>query len=335
MTGTPEKMQPEPTVLARGIARMANFFIFLLGLTFLSVNLTNPLMPSYPLEGPQWVDEILLPILLMLGIFIFFAALCFSLFQLASACQHTNRSLLCGGIWKTLLLSSMMAFAVMLPPSSTARGTALAMQNTNNLKQLQFALLNYARTHDGQLPPHWLGYEPDGNGIYPHSWRVHILPFMEQKWLYEQIRLNEPWDSEWNRQFHDQMPLTFQNPFFSQQGMRYANDLETQPKPSETSYCLVKGPSGNMLKNGEETQFFLAESALGCWMDPAHDISMEDVRKNGLDTQKGFRTYYRKLFFIVSVSDLLTLRVQHLTREELEESLHLGQRSETTGSNEP
>jgi hypothetical protein len=38
------------------------------------------------------------------------------------------------------------------------------------------------------------------------SWRVAILPFVEQKKLYEQFRLDEPWDSEHNKKLLGKMP---------------------------------------------------------------------------------------------------------------------------------
>ncbi len=45
-----------------------------------------------------------------------------------------------------------------------------------------------------------------GSGL---SWRVHLLPFMNQQRLYTQFKLNEPWDSEHNKQLLLQMPSVF------------------------------------------------------------------------------------------------------------------------------
>ena len=41
------------------------------------------------------------------------------------------------------------------------------------------------------------------------SWRVRILPFMEQLALYEKFHLNEPWDSEHNRKLIAEMPAIY------------------------------------------------------------------------------------------------------------------------------
>ena len=44
------------------------------------------------------------------------------------------------------------------------------------------------------------------------SWRVHILPYLEQQELYDQFHLDEPWDSEHNRQLISLMPETYIDP---------------------------------------------------------------------------------------------------------------------------
>jgi hypothetical protein len=41
------------------------------------------------------------------------------------------------------------------------------------------------------------------------SWRVHILPFLGEKALYDAFRLDEPWDSEHNRKLIERMPDVF------------------------------------------------------------------------------------------------------------------------------
>lgn len=41
---------------------------------------------------------------------------------------------------------------------------------------------------------------------------MQILPQIEEQDLYESIRMDEPWDSPHNRQFHDQMPDIFALP---------------------------------------------------------------------------------------------------------------------------
>ena len=60
----------------------------------------------------------------------------------------------------------------------------------NNLKQIALAMHNYEATY-GHFP-HDIT-DKDGKPIL--SWRVAILPFIEQDNLYKQFKLDEPWDS--------------------------------------------------------------------------------------------------------------------------------------------
>ncbi len=57
---------------------------------------------------------------------------------------------------------------------------------------------------------------PKDAKIFPFSWRVAILPFIEQKELFEQYRFDQPWDSEANLKLLDKMPETYRSPFASQ-----------------------------------------------------------------------------------------------------------------------
>src|SRR5262249_47427119 len=44
------------------------------------------------------------------------------------------------------------------------------------------------------------------------SWRVQILPYIEQEELYKKFRLNEPWDSEHNKKLIKLIPKILRSP---------------------------------------------------------------------------------------------------------------------------
>ena len=44
------------------------------------------------------------------------------------------------------------------------------------------------------------------------SWRVHLLPFLEENALYEQFHLDEPWDSEHNKTLLPLIPNVYLSP---------------------------------------------------------------------------------------------------------------------------
>jgi hypothetical protein len=79
----------------------------------------------------------------------------------------------------------------------------------NRLKQLVLAMHNYHDVHHHFPPAVVMG--PDGKT--PHSWRVELLPFLDEKRLYDQYRLHEPWDSPHNKLVLAQMPDVFRSPF--------------------------------------------------------------------------------------------------------------------------
>jgi hypothetical protein len=89
------------------------------------------------------------------------------------------------------------------------RGAAARAQGQNNLKQLALAMVNYANTMRGRLPAHAI-YSKDGKPLL--SWRVLILPYIEQQQLYQQFHLNEPWDSEHNKKLLAKMPKVYASP---------------------------------------------------------------------------------------------------------------------------
>jgi hypothetical protein len=81
------------------------------------------------------------------------------------------------------------------------------MTSSNNLKQISIGALNYDVTNNG-LPTD--SYSPDGKPLL--SWRVHLLPYVEEEALYRQFKLNEPWDSPNNIKLLNQMPMVYATP---------------------------------------------------------------------------------------------------------------------------
>ncbi len=88
--------------------------------------------------------------------------------------------------------------------SSTVRTN----QSFNNLRQLLLAMHNFADVH-GALPPQSLT-DKDGNKLL--SWRVTLLPYLEENELYQQFHLDEPWDSPHNQSLIEKMPQVFKDP---------------------------------------------------------------------------------------------------------------------------
>ncbi|MDG1809859.1 MAG: DUF1559 domain-containing protein [Pirellulaceae bacterium] len=96
----------------------------------------------------------------------------------------------------------------LMPAFLTVRKAANRTDSANRMRQLLLAMHNY---HDvnGALPAR---FSQDGDGKPLLSWRVHILPYIEEGDLYSEFHLDEPWDSEHNKALVARMPQAFSHP---------------------------------------------------------------------------------------------------------------------------
>jgi prepilin-type processing-associated H-X9-DG protein len=110
--------------------------------------------------------------------------------------------------------------ALLRPTIASARA-----QSQNNLKQIGLAMHNYADIGGGVLPAAAI---VDKRGKPLLSWRVAILPYVEQNNLYKQFHLDEPWDSEHNKKLIGTMPKVYALPYGGS-------------KPGQTHYRVFVG----------------------------------------------------------------------------------------------
>lgn len=95
-----------------------------------------------------------------------------------------------------------------IPATLRVRGAAKRVESLNNMRQILIAIHNY---HDANMAlPAQFNKDKDGNPLL--SWRVHILPYLDEGELYQQFHLDEPWDSEHNRPLIERIPHAFRHP---------------------------------------------------------------------------------------------------------------------------
>jgi len=145
------------------------------------------------------------------------------------------------------------------------------MQSVTNLKELALAMHNYHDNH-GTFPPAAL--HKDGKPLL--SWRVLILPYLEQKDLYDQFKLDEPWDSAHNKKLLEKMPKIF--------------DLgKVKTKPHTTFYQVFAGEGAAFegadglqiqdITDGTSNTILIAEAGEAVpWTKPA-DLAFEAKKK--------------------------------------------------------
>jgi prepilin-type processing-associated H-X9-DG protein len=115
---------------------------------------------------------------------------------------------------------------LLLPATQSAREAARRAQCTNNLKQIMLAMHNHLAANNA-FPRDIT--DKDGKPLL--SWRVAILPYIEQAELYNKFKLDEPWDSPHNKELLKEMPTTFQCP------------SRAKPEPFTTAYRGFVGPA--------------------------------------------------------------------------------------------
>jgi len=114
---------------------------------------------------------------------------------------------------------------LLLPATQAAREAARRSQCVNNMKQMGLAFHN-AHSNNNVFPTAIVGKA--GKPLL--SWRVAILPYLEQQELYNKFKLDEPWDSAHNKPLLAEMPKVFACP------------SHPAPDPATTYYRTWIGP---------------------------------------------------------------------------------------------
>jgi RNA polymerase sigma factor (sigma-70 family) len=93
-------------------------------------------------------------------------------------------------------------------PEEAAKLARNMAQSRLNLRKIALAMHNYASIY-GHLPQA-ASVGKDGRALL--SWRVDLLPFLEEQALYSQFHRDEPWDSPHNKKLLAKMPKVFAPP---------------------------------------------------------------------------------------------------------------------------
>jgi hypothetical protein len=179
--------------------------------------------------------------------------------------------------------SPAILVVLLMPAVHAAREAARRNMAMNNLRQMALAMHIH---HDTTKSfPAAASYDKEGKPLL--SWRVHMLPYLEQQALYDQFHLDEPWDSEHNKTLIDKMPDIYRNP----------ND----DSPSKTNFLAVtgegtvfadeKGISFADIRDGTSNTIMLVEANLDqsvIWTKPQDlVVNLDDPLKGLADFRPG------------------------------------------------
>lgn len=111
-------------------------------------------------------------------------------------------------VWRLDEQQIAAMLARLTPPVRAVREDALRARSINNMKQIGLAMHNWHEAHKA-FPPA-ASRDKDGKPLL--SWRVHILPYIEEAALYREFHLDEPWDSAHNKKLIERMPMVYLDP---------------------------------------------------------------------------------------------------------------------------
>jgi hypothetical protein len=100
----------------------------------------------------------------------------------------------------------LLGYVLALPAPAADEPTKKELQTAQkNLKQIGIAFHNYADANNDK----WADDITDKDGRILLSWRVLLLPYLDEEKLYKEFKLDEPWDSTHNKKLVAKMPKVY------------------------------------------------------------------------------------------------------------------------------
>jgi len=113
------------------------------------------------------------------------------------------------------------------------------------------------------------------------SWRVQILPYIEQQALYDRFHRDEPWDSDHNRQLISKMPAVFCSPGSGLQKKGLSNYLA--PVGEKLAFTGGDGIPIKEFTDGTSMTIMVVE------VDPLHAVVWTKPDDLAVDLEHPFR----------------------------------------------
>ncbi len=149
------------------------------------------------------------------------------------------------------------ATALLSVPLRAAREATQRSQCVDNLKQIGLAMHNYHGAHKA-FPP---ASNRDKSDRPLLSWRVHILPYLEQTALYKEFHLDEPWDSPHNRTLIDKMPEVYRCPNMSRKAADLGKTTYLVPSGKATIFPGAEGIKLNEITDGTSNTLLVVDAS--------------------------------------------------------------------------
>ena len=204
-------------------------------------------------------------------------------------------------LFALLMIGGMIALVI--PAIKAARNADLSRTCQAYMKRLGLALQHYDDRY-GQFPP---AYTVDKEGNKLHSWRTLILPFLELQNFYDQLRLEEPWNSPHNLSiFKKNDPVSDESRLLDPSPFYRSPKCPSSIDKDYTNYAMIigpgcpsDGPNGWRLKelaNGSSYSIMLVETKSPIrWYEPK-DIDVSTLYGEPFASDPVIGSFHRGVF---------------------------------------
>lgn len=148
-------------------------------------------------------------------------------------------------------------------------------QAAHNLKRIAFGWRD-ASEAQSRLP---VGGTFDARGRGLHGWLTHLLPFLEEQRLYEQVVFDRPWDDPANAAVYRTSPQEFQTPRLPTQSGRgfglayYALNARLAQPDRPRDLAAITDGAANTILAGEVVERVPEWGQPANWRDPVQGIN--------------------------------------------------------------
>jgi hypothetical protein len=180
-----------------------------------------------------------------------------------------------------VVLGIFILILMLLPPPFapivTLDRAAKRAKCLNNIRQLVFACQKY-QSGSLRFPP---PFTTDPSGQPLHSWRVLILPYIEELALYDDLDLTKPWDHPDNLKHAHRMPSIFKcGEYEARANDRFANVMTSYNAVvgKETVWHPTEPRSFDDVRDGASNTIMIVESDAHRvhWMSP-NDVRFDEI----------------------------------------------------------
>ena len=172
------------------------------------------------------------------------------------------------------------------------------------------------------FPP---AYIADEHGRPMHSWRVLLLPFLDEKELYAQYRFDEPWNSPHNIKIEERMPSIYRCPSFEP----YEAKSESGSTMRHLTTYVVVNSSGGVFNHTSSTAMMDIDDGLHqtilvvevhnhavCWLEPS-DVSLSDLFADLADLSNDTASHHNDRLHFVRADGYADHMTKAMKREQL------------------